>query len=194
MDLLGFFKERNDFLEIKICFPLKNPRPHRILRFRIGCGPAPCGSRAAVRLGSVWAGVWPGKRVAGRTGSGRIGCGHSRVWFPVYRAVPCCFNVAQGVRRNAPKGDGGVSRPCRRRGPTAPGGWSPHDSLTGFPRVAGSKGHAPWGNGHRGEVGAGAGAATAAWQWCWRPLPVWERANRGCYGVREEARAQGGYQ
>jgi hypothetical protein len=32
MDLLGFFKERNDFLEIKIRFALKNPRPHRIAR------------------------------------------------------------------------------------------------------------------------------------------------------------------
>jgi hypothetical protein len=26
------------------------------------------------------------------------------------------------------------------------------------------------------------------------PLPVRERANRGCYGVREAAHAQGGYQ
>jgi hypothetical protein len=118
--------------------------------------------RWAVRLGSVWAGVWPGKRVADRTGSGRIGCGHSRVWFAVYRAVPCCFKVAQGVRRNAPKGDGGESRPCRRRGPTAPGDWSPHDSLTGFPRVAGSKGLAPRGDGRRGEVGAGGVAVVLA--------------------------------
>jgi hypothetical protein len=115
-----------------------------------------------VRLGSVWAGVWPGKRVADRTGSGRIGCGHSRVWFAVYRAVPCCFKVAQGVRRNAPKGDGGESRPCRRRGPTAPGDWSPHDSLTGFPRVAGSKGLAPRGDDRRGEVGAGGVAVVLA--------------------------------
>jgi hypothetical protein len=49
MDLLGFFKERNDFPEIKYVFSLKIPWPHQILRFRIGCGPAPCSSRAAWR-------------------------------------------------------------------------------------------------------------------------------------------------
>jgi hypothetical protein len=34
--------------------------------------------------------------VAGRTGSERIGCGHSRVWPHVYRAVPCSFEGPKG--------------------------------------------------------------------------------------------------
>jgi hypothetical protein len=104
MDLLGLFKERNDFLEIKYAFPLKfhghtgSSSSGSAVARRLAARVRPDGHwlphaipRWAVQLGSVWAGVWPGKRVAGRTGSRRIGCGHSRVWFPVYRAVPCCF-------------------------------------------------------------------------------------------------------
>jgi hypothetical protein len=50
MDLLGFFKKRNDFLEIKIRHTLKKtPELHRIPRFRIGCGPTLSGSHAAGR-------------------------------------------------------------------------------------------------------------------------------------------------
>jgi hypothetical protein len=95
MDLLGFFKERNDFLEIKICFPLKNPRPHRILRFRIGCGPAPCGSRAAGRpsapardpaMGGA-AGFYVGRCVAWEKSGGPHWIRADRLWsFP--RVVP----------------------------------------------------------------------------------------------------------
>jgi hypothetical protein len=105
MDLLGFFfKERNDFLEINYAFPLKSPghtgssgsgsAAARRLAARVRPGshwPPHTIPRWAVQLGSEWAGVWPGKRVAGRTGSRRIDCGHSRVWFPVYIAVPYCF-------------------------------------------------------------------------------------------------------
>jgi hypothetical protein len=47
---------------------------------------------------------------------------------------------------------------------------------------------------HQGATTVAARSAPAAWRWCWRPLLVRERANRGCYGVREAARAQGGYQ
>jgi hypothetical protein len=50
MDLLGFFKGKIRFVKIKNMFkPLKLPQPHRIPRFRIGCGPALCGPRAAGR-------------------------------------------------------------------------------------------------------------------------------------------------
>jgi hypothetical protein len=99
MDFLGFFKGRNDFLEIKYVFsqkPLATPDPPDPDRLRSRVRPGghwpPHGiPRVAVRLGPEWAGVWPGRRVAGRTGSERIGCGHSRVWSPVYRAVPCYF-------------------------------------------------------------------------------------------------------
>jgi hypothetical protein len=104
MDLLGFFKERNDFLEIKYIFPSKSPghtgssgsgsAAAQRLAARVRPGghwPPHAIPRWAVRLGPEWAGVWPGRRVAGRTGSARIGCDHSRVWSPVYRAVPCCI-------------------------------------------------------------------------------------------------------
>jgi hypothetical protein len=146
MGLLGFFKERNDFLEIKNTFSLKNPRPHRILRFRIGCGPAPCSSRAAGRplapardpaMGGA-AGCCEGRCVAWKRSGGphRIRADRLR---PHLRVVPRAQNDplrirrAQGIRWDAPKGNDGVSRPCRWRGPTAPGDWSPHDSLTRLP-------------------------------------------------------------
>jgi hypothetical protein len=104
MDLLGFFKERNDFLEIKIRFPLTPPRhtgsseSGSVAARRLAARVRPGGHwlphaipRWAVRMGAVRAGVWPGKGVVGRTGSGRIGYGHSCVWFPVHMTIPCGF-------------------------------------------------------------------------------------------------------
>jgi hypothetical protein len=78
---------------------------------------------------------------------------------PYVQRSPAVSRTAQGVRWNALEGDGGGTRPCRRRDPTAPGVWTPHGSPAGSPRVAGSKGHAPKRDGVRGVVGAGAGAA-----------------------------------
>jgi hypothetical protein len=99
MDFLGFSKGRNDFLEIKYVSPQNPlatpdpPDPDRLRPFvRPGGHWPPHGiPRWVVRLGPEWAGVWPGRRVAGRTGSERIGCGHSRMWQHVHRAAPCCF-------------------------------------------------------------------------------------------------------
>jgi hypothetical protein len=86
---------------------------------------------------------------------------------PCVQRSPAVSRTVQGVRWNALEGDGGGTRPCRRRDPTAPGVWTPHGSPTGFPRVAGSKGHAQKGDDVRGMVGAGAGAAATARRWCW---------------------------
>jgi hypothetical protein len=47
--------------------------------------------RWAVRLVAVRASVWLGKGVAGRTGSGRIGYGHTCVWSPVHVTIHCGF-------------------------------------------------------------------------------------------------------
>jgi hypothetical protein len=121
----------------------------------------------------------PGKGVVGRTGSRRIGYGHTCVWFPVHKTIPCRFEgpkVFDGMPLRATTACHGLA-----------GGEVPLRLATGlhtiasqgFPRVAGSKGHALRGDGRRGEIGAGADAAMAAWQWCWCPLPVRERANVG---------------
>jgi hypothetical protein len=109
--------------------------------------------------------VWPGKGVVGRTGSGRIGYDHTCVWFPVHKTVPCGFEgpkVFDGMPLRATAARHGLA-----------GGEVPLRLVTGlhmiasrgFPRVAGSKGHALRGDDRRGEIGAG--AATAAWRWCW---------------------------
>jgi hypothetical protein len=87
---------------------------------------------------------------------------------PCVQRSPAVSRTTQGVRWNAPEGDGGGTRPCRRRDPTMPGIWTPHGSPAGSPRVAGSKGHAPKDDGVRGVVGAGAGAAAMTRRWCWR--------------------------
>jgi hypothetical protein len=108
------------------------------------------------------------------------------------RVVPCVqrslavSRTAQGVRWNAPKGDGGGARPRHGRDPTASGVWSPRSSPAGSPRVAGSKGHAPKGDGGRGVVGAGAGTTTTAQRWCWRGYPF---SVRGAHDVHAKASA-----
>jgi hypothetical protein len=95
---------------------------------------------------------------------------------------PAVLEVAQGVRRKVPKGNGGTTRPCRRRGRRRRV-WSPHDSLTRLPWGCWLEGKCTkGGDGRRGEVGTGAGAAMAARRWCWHPIPVRERA-----GVRAAA-------
>jgi hypothetical protein len=104
MDSLGFFKERNYFLEIKIRFPLNPPGHTGSSKFgsaaarRLAARVRPGGHwlphaipRWAVQMGAVRAGVWPGKGVVGRTGSGRIGYGHSCMWFPLHMTIPCGF-------------------------------------------------------------------------------------------------------
>jgi hypothetical protein len=50
-----------------------------------------------VRLGTVRAGVWLEKGVAGRTGSWRISYVHTRMWPSVHRTTPVVSMVAQGV-------------------------------------------------------------------------------------------------
>jgi hypothetical protein len=99
---------------------------------------------------------------------------------------PAASRTAQGVRWNAPKGDGGGSRPCRRRDPTAPGVWSPHGSPTGSPRVAGSKGHAPKGRrqSRRGRRQRGCGDDGAAVVLARVPL-----SGQGARDVRARASA-----
>jgi hypothetical protein len=155
---------------------LDPPVPDRLWpgALRLACGPTAIGSRTRSHDGRCnWVLCGPvcglGKEWRGAPDPGGSAAVTPACGSPCTERSPAVSKVAQGVRRNAPKGDGGVSWPCRRRGPNAPGDWSPHDSLTGFPRVAGSKGHAPRGDGRRGEVGAGASAATAARRWCWRP-------------------------
>jgi hypothetical protein len=147
MDLLGFFKERNDFLEIKILFSLKNPRPHRILRFRIGCGRAPCGSRAAGRplapahdpaIGGA-DGCCEGRCVAWERSGGlhRIRADQLRSLLHVvprahddplrFRRWPKVFDGMPLRATAACHGLAGGEVPLRL------GDWSPHDSLTGLP-------------------------------------------------------------
>jgi hypothetical protein len=178
-------------LEIKIRFILKNLRPHRIPRFRIGCGPTLCGSRAAGRplapardpaMGGAawccegWCVAW--KRSGGphRIRADRL-LSHLRVvpraqndplrfrWWPkVFDGMP--------LRATAACHDLSGGEVSLRLGD-----WSPHDSLTGLPWGCWLEGARTKGDGRRCEVGAGVGAATATWRRCWRLLPVWERAN-----------------
>jgi hypothetical protein len=156
MDLLGLFKERNNFLEIKYVFPqnplatLDPPVPDRLRpnALRLACSRAAIGPRTRSRdgrCGWVLSGPvcglgeeWRAAPDSGGSVAVTPACGPSCTEWS-----PAASKAAQGVRQNVPKGDGGGSRPCRWRGPTALGVWSPHDSLTSSPRVAGSKGHTP---------------------------------------------------
>jgi hypothetical protein len=110
MDLLGFFKERNDFLETKIRYTLKPPSHTGSPDFGSGAARRSAARvqpgdhwlphaipRGAVQLGVVRAGVWPGKGVVGRTGSGWIGYGYTRVWSSVHRTTPAVSMVAHGI-------------------------------------------------------------------------------------------------
>jgi hypothetical protein len=98
MDLLGFFREKICFLELKYVNPLKipsaTPDPPKPDRLRLGslrptCGWAAIGYRmrsreGTVRLGAVRAGVWPRRDRSSHSGSWRIGCGHAGMWRPVH--------------------------------------------------------------------------------------------------------------
>jgi hypothetical protein len=207
MDLLGFFKERNDFLEIKICFPLKNPRPHRILRFRIGCGPAPCGSRAAGRpsapardpaMGGA-AGFCVGRCVAWEKSGGphRIRADRLRSLprvVPRVQSGPLLFRRWPKVfdrmfLRVTAVGHGLAG------GEVSAGASSLHTIASqGFPGVAGSKEHAQRGRrpsrrGRRRRRRGDGGVAVVL-----APYPSAGMSGRVCYGVREAARAQGKHQ
>jgi hypothetical protein len=72
--------------------------------------------RRAVRLAAVWASVRPGKQVAGRTGSERIGRGHAHLWPLVCLGFPLRFSIAaQVLDEKSLRKDGGVLRLRRRR-------------------------------------------------------------------------------
>jgi hypothetical protein len=93
MDLLGVFKERNDFLEIKIHFPLQTPGhtgssgSGSAAARRLAARVRPGGHRLphaiprwAVRMGAVRAGVWLGKEWwaapnPGRSATVTLACG-----------------------------------------------------------------------------------------------------------------------
>jgi hypothetical protein len=122
-----------------------------------------------VRLAAVWASVWPGKQVAGRTESKRIGRGHARVQPPVYLVPPYGFSRQLKSSTKCAYGGGGGIRPCRRRGSTALSAWA----LSGSPwtplgvltrRVAHDRG-----DGVRGVFGTGAGAAATTRCRCGHP-------------------------
>jgi hypothetical protein len=204
MDLLGFFKERNDFLEIKIRFSLKNPRPHRILRFRIGCGPAPCGSRAAglplapardPAMGGA-AGFCEGRCVAWERSGGphRIRADRLR---SLLRVVPRARNDPLRFRRWSKVFDGMPLRAtaaCHGLAgcevPLRLGDRSPHDSLTGLPwgcwlEGTRTKGRWPSRRGQRRRGRNDGGVAVVL-----TPHPSAGMSERVCYGVREAARAR----
>jgi hypothetical protein len=102
MDFLGFFKGKMYFLKFKKLNPTPNQsQPQGISGSRVRLGPLrparwlarhwpPHGiRRRAVRHGAVQARVWPWAGEAGRSGSGRIGCGHAGMWPPMHRPVLC---------------------------------------------------------------------------------------------------------
>jgi hypothetical protein len=99
--------------------------------------------------------------VAGRTGSERIGCGHSRVWLPVYRGpLPI---------RGQPKVFDGMLLRATVTGHGLAGGEIPPRLASGLLTVApraplgllARRGHAPKGDGVHDVVGAGAAVVLA---------------------------------
>jgi hypothetical protein len=93
-----------------------------------------------VRLGAMWAGVWPRPGWSGHSRSRRAGCGHAGVWPPVHRPViylrlpPLkCSMECPGEGRGGGHGlTGGVLH-------GGSGGWSAR-RLRGFLELWGSEG------------------------------------------------------
>jgi hypothetical protein len=103
---------------------------------------------------------------------------------PCVQRSPAVSRTAQGVRWNAPKGDGGRARPCRRRDPTASS--SLHMIVSRAPLGLLARRVTHQGRRRSRHVGTGTGAATTVRRWCWRgyPFPV-----RGARDVHVKASA-----
>jgi hypothetical protein len=98
--------------------------------------------------------------LAGRSGSGRIGCGHAGMWPTVHRPARCKRRSPR-CSIKCPRGNDGATRHRRRRVPRLSGGWSTRCAYVGFLGLLGSE-----------------DARTAGGR-CARPSPAWARRRRG---------------
>jgi hypothetical protein len=151
--------------------------------------------RDAVRRGVVQAGLRLEKGVVGRTGSRRIGYGHTRLWSSVCKSTPR-FHLRPKVldemlRRETTARDDLTGGETSRRLGNRP----LLDNLKGFPRVAGLEGTPTRkGGDHRGEIDVGVGTATSARRRYAAggtgALSGEEARERECEGVRLGARVR----